>query len=697
MIRSALSFLLLLLLGLALGAAVAGAGELPLAAGEEAVSLDAESLSYDKATDTYHATGGVSLKRGTLELRAESMDWNRSSGEAEATGGVYFKAPEGVMEGDSLRYNMETGRGLLSNGRAFAAGQSFHIAGREIEKLGVQEYRVSDGTFTTCEGERPSWKFGAEEFRVTLGGYARARHVLFYIKDIPVLYIPYIVYPAKADRESGLLMPRYGFSSRRGTQFSLAWYQVLARNLDATLEVDYMSKFGIGKGLEYRYILGEDNQGTFHGYHVTEAGRTDRYSLTGQHQGSLPGGVRLAADVDFVSSRDYYADFGESYEIYTRDKAQTVVYLARNWEKLNLSGQFRYTKDLEQESEATLQRLPELRLAGITQRVDDSPFFLRFDLEGDHFWRRKGEKGERITVRPALSTDLLSNPLFALVSEIGYRERLYSTSAGDFQRQGLFDFGVRASSQLSRIYTIDGSSVKRLRHSIEPEIGYSFIPSVDQSNLPEFDLLDRIGPESRFSYALTNRFTARLESESGERIYHEFLYLRISQSFDFRESRRDLEFDGDTRRPFSPLLFEAVIRPSRWSYLDLDASYDINSGENRLVNYNLLGSLVDSAGNSLSLDYRNRRGELEYLAAVLETALLKPVYLRLEDRHDFFTGKGLESLVGLEYRARCWSFFINYRERPDDHEVMVSFSLGGIGRVSDLGATRPVAANDSQK
>jgi len=694
-IRSALS--LLLLLGLALGAAVASAEELPLAAGEEAVSLDAGSLSYDKATDTYHAGGGVSLQRGTLELRAENMEWNRSSGEAEATGGVYFRAPEGVMEGDSLRYNMETGRGLLSNGRAFAAGQSFHIAGREIEKLGVQEYRVSDGTFTTCEGERPSWKFGAKDFRVTLGGYARASHVLFYIRDIPVLYIPYIVYPAKTDRESGLLMPRYGFSSRRGTQFSLAWYQVLARNLDATLEIDYMSRFGIGKGLEYRYILGEDNQGSFHGYHVTEAGRTDRYSLTGQHQGSLPAGVRLAADVDFVSSRDYYADFGESYEVYTRDKAQTVIYLARNWEKLNLSGQFRYTKDLEQESEATLQRLPELRLAGITQRLEDSPFFLRFDLEGDHFWRRKGEKGGRVTLRPALSTDLLSNPLFALVPEIGYRERLYSTSGDDFQRQGLFDFGARASSQLSRIYAIDGASVKRLRHSIEPEIGYSFIPRVDQSNLPEFDLLDRIGPESRLSYGLTNRFTARLESESGERLYHEFLYLRISQSFDFRESRRELEFTGDTRRPFSPLLFEAVIRPSRWSYLDLDASYDTNSGENRLVDYNLRGSLADSAGNSLYLDYRNRRGELEYLAAVLETSLLKPVYLRLEDRYDFLTGKALESLVGLEYRARCWSFFITYRERPDDQEVLVSFSLGGIGRVAGLGATRSTETSDSQK
>ena len=682
-------FIALALLALLLLPALPAPAQNPPGAADQAVSLDAGSLSYDKATDTYHASGKVRLTRGAMELHAASLDWNRSSGEAEATGGVELKAPEGTMVGEALHYNLETGRGRLENGRVFASGQKFHIAGQEIEKLGEQEYRVTDGTFTTCEGERPSWKFGAGDFHVTLGGYARARNVLFYIKDIPVLYIPYLIYPAKTERESGLLLPRYGFSSRRGTQFSIAWYQVLGRNRDATAELDYMSRFGLGKGLEYRYALTGDGGGAFHAYHVTERGRTDRYSLTGRHRSTLPGAVQLSADVDFVSSRDYYADFGENYNVYTRDQAPTVVYLARNWDKLNLSGQFRYDKDLQQSGDATLQRLPEVRLADLTRRIDGTPLFWRFDLEGDHFWRRKGEKGGRLTARPALSTDLFSNPLFSLVPEIGYRENLYSTSSDDFQHQGVFDFGARASTLFSRVYQVDGKTVRRLRHSIEPDLGYSYVPEVDQSNLPAFDALDRIGPESRISYGLTNRFTARMESEGGEPVYHEYLYLRLSQSYDFRESRRNLAFPGDARRPFSPLLLEAVIRPSHSSYLDFDASYDTNSGENRLVDYNLRGSLNDTAGNNLSLDYRNRRGEIDYLAATLDTSVLKPVYLRLEERYDFSAGKALESVAGVEYRARCWSFFVTYRQRPEDQEVLFSFALSGIGRVADLGTSRP--------
>lgn len=683
--------IILCLVGLAFGLGrplpAPAAGPVSLDA-DAPVSLDAGSLSYDKASDTFRASGDVRLQKGDIELRSANITWNRDTGEAKAEGGVHLTSPEGIMEGDALTYNLETGSGRLLNGRVFAPGQNFHIAGREIHKFGERHFQVLDGTFTTCEGDHPAWKFGAGTFDVTMGGYARAKNVLFYLKDVPVFYVPILIYPAKTERESGLLLPRYGFSSRRGTQLNLAWYQVLARNQDATLELDYLSRFGVGKGLEYRYIFGDDKEGWFHAYHVTESGRTDRYSLVGQHRGPLPGALRLTADVDFVSSRDYYADFGENYEVYTRDKAVTVISLARNWHKLNLSGQGRYVKDLEQPSEATLQRLPETRMAWIRQRLDGLPLFVQFDAAGDYFWRRKGEKGLRLTARPALSTDLFSNAWFEFVPEIGYRERLYQTTDG-YAHEGIFDVEARTSTLLARVYPVRGKVVRKIRHTIEPELTYQYIPKIDQSGLPNFDSLDRIGPEDRILYSLTNRFTARLEPENGERYYHEFLYLRLSQSYDLQESRRTLELSRDQRKPFSPLLLEAIVRPNRNSYVDMDVSYDINSGENRLVDFNLRGALTDSAGNDLSIDYRNRRGELEYLAGNLTTSLLKPVYLNYLYRYDLAAGTALENAVGLEYRARCWSVFVNYRQRPDDQEILLSFSLSGLGRVAGLGRSRP--------
>ena len=60
--------------------------------------------------------------------------------------------------------------------------------------------------------------------------YARGKHVIFYLHDIPVLYIPYILYPVQTERESGFLLPSAGYSDKKGTQLSLAYYQVIAPN-----------------------------------------------------------------------------------------------------------------------------------------------------------------------------------------------------------------------------------------------------------------------------------------------------------------------------------------------------------------------------------------------------------------------------------------------------------------------------------
>jgi LPS-assembly protein len=398
--------------------------------------------------------------------------------------------------------------------------------------------------------------------------------------------------------------------------------------------------------------------------------------------------VRLSADVDFVSSRDYYSDFGEDYEIYTRDKAETVVYLSRNWEKLNLSGQVKYLKDLEQKSDFTLQRLPEVRLAALPRRIDQTPLFLQVDLTADTFWRRTGEKGERLMVRPALSTDILSNRWLELVPEIGFRERMYQTGSG-FEQKGIYDLGARASTQVARVYRFAGTNVRRVRHNVEPELTYLFLPRIDQDDLPAFDGFDRIDAVNRLGFALTNRFTARLEPENEDRYYHEFLYLRLSESYDFRAEDRVLDPAAEGSNPLSPLLLEMIVRPNRWSYLDLDTSYDLNSGENRLVEFNLRGTLTDRAGNDFGIDYRNRRGELEYMAANLATSLVKPVYLNLLSRFDFKAGKALENVIGFEYRARCWSLLLNFRERPEDRELMISFALSGLGRVAGFNTTRP--------
>ncbi|PLX83605.1 MAG: hypothetical protein C0617_10725 [Desulfuromonas sp.] len=679
---------LVLLLGLTLP--VADAAALEVVEGMEAggaVTLEADQLSLDESTSTYQATGQVRLTKGVVTLEADQLQWNSATGTATARGGVRLAEPQGVLEGEALTVDLESGSGRLEQGRVTLRDSNFHIAGEDIERLGEDTYRIRRGTFTTCEGAVPSWKFGAGEFNVTLEGYARAKHLLLYLRDIPVLYVPYLIYPAKQERQSGFLLPRYGYSQKRGTSLSLAYYKTFGPHRDATFYLDYLSDLGVGKGLEFRYLQGDEGAGTLYGYHVNGLkGEKARYALEWKHSGPLPGEGWFSADVEHVSSRDYFMDFGEEAEEYTRDQAQSVVYASRHWAKLNLAGQFKYTKDLEQGSDQTLQRLPEVRLVQVRRRLGETPLYLQFDGASTYFWREEGERGERLDLRPALSAVFRPGRVLEFVPEVGYRERVYWASSG-FERKGLPDVSARLSSRLSRVYAPEWKTVKRLQHSVEPDVLYLYIPSSDQSRLPQFDTVDDIASENTISYGITNRLTARYEDPDGAPRYHEVFYLRLSQDYDLRESRRNLLNPQDNLRPFSALRGELILRPNRWSFLDLDGRFNPYSENSGFTDMNARGKLQDGAGNALSLEYRYREKDLEYLGGKLELTWLQPLYLGLRHRFNLEERRRLENVVDLEFRAQCWSVRLSIRDRLEDREYLVSFALAGLGKVARFGGT----------
>ncbi len=627
------------------------------------------------------------MRQGEQELRADRVRWKDDTSEAEAFGNVHFSDPDGELFGDEMHLNLASGLGQVVNGRILVHEPKFYIDGSFISKTAERSYRVENGTFTSCDGPNPSWKFTARELDVTLGGFAWAKHVKFHIYDVPVLYLPIIGYPVQTERQSGLLIPSVGYSDKRGAQLFMSYYQVISRNQDATLYLDYLSRLGLGKGVEYRYFFGHDNEGALKGYHVSGfSGTDDRFAFDWRHHGTLPGEVRLIADVDFVSNRDFFSDFGEAAGEYNKDKAESIIAASRNWGKNNLTGQFKYTKDLEQSNDETLQRLPELRFAMVKRRLWDSPFYFDLDTSAVHLWRKDGLKGTRLSMRPALAGVFRLGGVVDVSSELGYRERLYTSTEGE-EDHGLVDFSTRLSSRLARVYLFDGKNVDKIQHIMQPEILYQYRPFEDQSDLPQFEAEDYLFGRNTISYGLINRLVTRSQGATGQIDYRELLYLRLAQEFDVEESARHPLAPQEQDRPFSDLRIELILRPTRWNYIDIDTRYD-TSGSDNFLTFNADTGLEDQKGNAISLRYRYNKDAQEYLAAKLDLALLKPFYLSFENRQSLQGGVNLENLVSLEYRAQCWSFYVDYRNRDGDQEIMVNFALAGLGRTAHPGSHR---------
>ena len=652
------------------------------------VSLTADQVDYDMAKGLCRAQGDVLVKSDGMTLRADRLQYGLNTQDAEASGDVRLDSPQGYMQGERLDVNMGTGLGAVYQGRAFLREQNFHLTGTEIERIGETEYRISDGTFTTCEGENPSWKFSAKELEVTKGGYARAKHVVFRLGNVPVFYLPYLVYPAKTERESGFLMPRYGYSQKRGVQLSLAYYQVIDRNQDATFYLDYLSELGLGKGVEYRYVFGTQHAGEATIYHVSGFNNNrDRYAYAWKHLGWLPNQVRVGADMEYVSSKDYFDDFGEVASEYNQETVESVLFMSRHFGRSDLTGQFKYIKDLEVEDNSqTLQRLPEVRYTLIRHRLLETPFYYRLDSSANYFWRREGNDGTRMILHPSLTWVAHPGNWLEFTSEVGYQERFYQTSEEN-ANYGDIDFVAKLSTLLSRIYTPDRPVLKKLRHSIEPELSYRYVPGDATGEELWFDSLDRQEDENLLALALTNRLTARLEPEQGAAYYHDYLYWRLAEEYDIHEERRDEVTDETPRRPFGTIRNEVIVRPTRYSYLDIDSRFDPNPENRGFSMFNLTAGYRDAAENRLQLEYRYQENEQDYLDGRIETSLLKPVYVTLQERYDFNDQTNLEQVVMFEYRAQCWSLFLTYRDRLNDKEYLVSFALGGLGKVNKVGGS----------
>ena len=80
---------------------------------------------------------------------------------------------------------------------------------------------------------------------------------------IPVLYTPYLVFPAKKKRQTGFLAPQMGVSSRWGYFINQPFFWAISDSTDATFYANYMTKRGNKMGAEFRYALSETTKGAW--------------------------------------------------------------------------------------------------------------------------------------------------------------------------------------------------------------------------------------------------------------------------------------------------------------------------------------------------------------------------------------------------------------------------------------------------
>lgn len=654
-------------------------------AGAPGMLIQADTMSHDTATDIVKATGAVKMVWQDLTMTSDEATYNRTTQTMTATGNVLLLKGGDTLRGDHLILDAETGRAEMENGRIFMVQGNFKGEGKRIAKTGENDYALRNGSLTTCDAEPPSWKFGASEFDVTLEEYATGKNVIFYVKDIPVFYFPYIILPVKKDRQTGFLFPKFGTSSKKGEFVDLPFYWAISPSQEATIDLDIQAKRGVGLGLDYRYLLSRTSNGSLGGYIINDNNEKKvRGQLVQYHSELFSDSFSLIGSLNLTSDKTFLTDYGEQSGEYNRQYYDSRVVLTKFWNQWLSSAQAIYTQDFYAGSNTTtLQRAPELSLYGVREKIPFIPnLYFDMDLIMTNYYREKGMDGQRAVIEPVITTvhsffdDRLNFSAFGSVQVRGYNTNHVAETVKDDQAVALPKAGAQLSSSFSRLYDVDLFDFQRIRHELAPSISYLYAGATDQSTVPVFDQLDRVNAQESFTFALASHIGGRV-AKKGTPEYRDIMTLRLLQSYNLSGTRQNnlLTLSDDSRK-WSDLAVETetyisrnlrILADARYSYYDHNISSTATGAE-----YN------DLRGNTARISYRMVENQVDYLEGGTVISLAKPVYLNYTTRYSFDKKDFLESYYTIEYRHQCWSIIAGYRDRPGNKSWTVNLNLTGL-------------------
>ncbi|MGH7963906.1 MAG: LPS assembly protein LptD, partial [Candidatus Binatia bacterium] len=588
------------------------AGNLPAQTDQQPVRVKADTLSYHEPSDTVTAAGGVVVTKGDTTVTADTISVNRTTNELTARGEVVVKDTRGNIEAETLHLNIEDETGEMTNGTVRLPRNQYILAGETLSKGYGQTYHIKDGVFTTClceDFDAADWSIAGDEINVTVGGKGEVYDGIFRVRGVPVLYVPYGVVSVRTERQSGLLTPNYGFSSKRGFQWQQPFYWAINRSHDLTVTADVETSARLGALGEYRYALSQQTEGEFSASYFNEQIRgpattdtpTNRWSVTGTHRQKLTDDLRLYSDLFFVSDDlflreinvPFFPGAGES-DLRARRFTDSYVGGVRTWNRALLRTEASYYQDLRQDDDFAFQVLPRVQFEGY-QRFWRDLLEAGVAVEGVHFYRDQGYTGQRFDFAPSVALPFHFGPYaFGSLKVIG-RETIYHMTSDEQGQPPLPEPGrlsdqtretaqvqAQIGTRLSRIFQLDWGRLSQLQHVVEPEVSYLYTPFVDQEDLPLYDALDRINQRNLLVYGVSNRllgkFTVDAPGKDGQTEtqtqVRELARIVVTQAYD---PSRGL----DTRRDehFSDLELNARLTPLPYASFTLDSTYDVGRGD----------------------------------------------------------------------------------------------------------------------
>ncbi len=669
----------------------------PLARESRSTNVESEEITItgNESNITEERTimiGEVIITQGKRHMEGDKVIIYENNEKVDIEGNVILREPGLLLEGDRAEVAVEAGYLNLDNARYVLHEQQIHGSAENITRTDEEIIYLTDSTYTHCSPNDPTWTLKSDSLELDPNsGQGRGKHVRLEIGDVPVFYMPYMLFPINNQRQSGFLAPSFAYGED-GFDMSMPYYFNLAPNYDATLIPRYISDRGWQLGGEFRHLseLFSSQVGGSWLADDKKAGR-DRWLVDVEQDGGYARPWRTRIDYTRVSDNNYFDDLDSSGLSVTRAthllQRGLASYSTKNWYYDAEVREYQTLRDSLVND--PYQKLPELVARG--HYVLDAGWELKFDNEYAQFDHNNSNQvtGERFFghyelgwnsnwqagyVNPAVSLrylgQQLDNPTFTDDSP-----SVAVPTAG-------IDTGLIFERMDAKHY-----------QTLEPRLYYYYAEYENQDDFQLFDTddmtfsyeqlfrdyrfsgRDRIGDANQTSIGLTSRFLDRnsgveqLRLSIGQTFYHDDRQVNAIDPVIFAQLPTEIQdYYNAPRSPFASELyyrFNDVWRlQAQWLWDDYQSQTDkgnvfVHYHGHRYevfsVGYRYLQQL-QLAGNNALIE-AVEEGDISTAWPITSQWALLGRY-----NYDFTYKRPLEALAGVQYDDCCWQMRLVYRE-----------------------------------
>lgn len=675
----------------------------------ETLAKDATRVSAKRASRDQDKVlilqGEVQIEQGPHSIQADQARYQQEDEYLQAEGNVLYRSEELQIRGERIEMHMNRQSGSFE--QLDYLYPKLHASGK-ADKLVQQDElhsNLEQVSFSTCDRNDRAWHIKADSIELNQQTHQGiARNLSLYIRDVPVLPLPYLRFPIGNQRMSGLLFPGIGYDSVTGNiDLAIPYYWNIAPNYDATITPHILTARGLMLENEWRYLTRNSNGIlTFEYLPDDRLTASDRGMMSYQHNTRYASGWTHSVQLNYVSEQAYYNDLGSHLELSREPYLKNQVdshYSGSKWDFIATAQGFQTLSGAEQ-----YQRMPQLRIA--RKPAGNNRINTIFNSEYNYFYADNPANGK---IGSRLSTQLgFSYPYTTTAGFITPRLSMHSSQ---YQIEDTVAPSTSSPTRELPIFSLDSGlfferplANNSLIQTLEPRIYYLYVPYLDQSALPVFDSgsytfdfnqlfrenrftgTDRIADANQLSIAVTSRFLSTRTGDElfsaslGQVLYFADRQVNLDGALPLTDSQSDYIAELKARigghwNWKSDLLWQ----PDTPQAKNLSSRLQYKSDRNHIANINY-NSQSDGTTNTLSQTDVSGLWQLN-----------PRWHLYGRYNYDLKNQASLEQLFGFGYDSCCWAFRLvqrNFRidvNSPSEQRWDFDFEFKGM---SSFGGAR---------